>query len=151
MPHDEDIEVLEAVERETRALFAQADRLVRALAARVGMNADAFRCLSELSRRGPLSVRHLATVTGLTEEAAGRVVAALEADGLAERRPSPDGRAVAVHADPLAHRARTDPALRELREAWHPLVRRRCDDLELVAGLLSRSRRLTDLVDGWRT
>ncbi len=151
MPHDENIDVLEAVERQTAALFAQANRLVESLAARVGLEAAHFRCLSVLCRQGPMSVRCLAGLVGLSDEEAAEVVDHLEHDGYAERRREADGHRVLVHPDRVAHRARVEPALRELREAWYPLVRDRCDDLGLLAGLMAESRRLTDLSMTLRT
>ncbi|MCW2880307.1 MAG: transcriptional regulator, MarR family [Sphaerisporangium sp.] len=146
MPHDENIDVLEAIERETTDLFAQANRLVEALATRVGLEVTHFRCLSVLCRQGPMSARNLATLVGLTEEEAAQVVDSLERDGYASRRREADSNRVLVHPDRAAHRVRVEPALRDLREAWYALVRRRCDDLGLVVGLMAESRRLTDLV-----
>ncbi|MFG1874318.1 MarR family transcriptional regulator [Sphaerisporangium sp. NPDC049003] len=151
MPHDETVDVLEAVERQTASLFAQANRLVEALAARVGLDATHFRCLSVLCRQGPMSVRCLAALAGLTDEEATEVVCHLEHDGYAARRREADSHRILVHPDRVAHRARVEPALRELREAWYPLVRRRCDDLGLVAALMAESRRLSDLSMTFRT
>ncbi|WP_147268927.1 MarR family winged helix-turn-helix transcriptional regulator [Sphaerisporangium album] len=141
---DAGVGVLEAVEREAAALFAQARRLVEALAARAGLEPDEFRCLCALSRQGPLPTRELAAAAGLSGDAAARTVDRLERRGCAARRGSP-GR-VLVHPDLPAYRARAEPALRELRETWQPRARVACDDLALVAGLLAAGRRLTDLV-----
>ncbi|MEV7971350.1 hypothetical protein AB0O34_35965 [Sphaerisporangium sp. NPDC088356] len=151
MPHDESVDVLEAVERQTAALFAQANRLVEALAARAGLDATRFRCLSVLCRQGPMSVRCLAAMAGLTDEEAAEVVGHLEHDGYAVRRREDGGNRVLVHPDRVAHRARVEPALRDLREAWYPLVRRRFDDLGLVVGLMAEGRRLSELSMTFRT
>lgn len=145
MARDDGAEILEAVGREAAELCAQADRLVRALAERAGLDAPQFRCLSVLCRKGPMSARHLASAAGLSEEAARAVVDRLERDGYASRRRDGDGSRVLVHPDRDAHHAHVEPALRDLREAWHPLVRGRCDDLGLVAGLIAEGRRLTSL------
>ncbi|MET8160570.1 hypothetical protein ABZT47_29790 [Sphaerisporangium sp. NPDC005289] len=153
MSNDDGIDVIAAVERETAGLFAQADRLVEALAARAGLDAARFRCLAALRRQGALPLRRLATLAGLTEREAGEAVAGMERDGQAILRGTPEGpgqdgpaAGVIVELHPAADRAWLEPALRELREAWFPLTRGRCDDLALVAGLMARSRRLTDLV-----
>ncbi|MFC6085820.1 MarR family transcriptional regulator [Sphaerisporangium aureirubrum] len=142
--HPTDIDVLEAVPRETAALLTQAHRLVTALALRTGLAVPEFRCLALLCRRGPMPARELAAQAALDEDTVTGIVDRLEQHGLALRRPGADGR-VLVHADP---RARLCPALRELRETWYPLLRRHDDDLGLVAGLLADGRRLSDLVVG---
>ncbi|MEU9889842.1 helix-turn-helix domain-containing protein [Sphaerisporangium sp. NPDC051011] len=141
---DAGVGVLEAVEREAAALFAQARRLVEALAARAGLEPEEFRCLCALSRQGPLRTRELAAAAGLSGDGAARAVDRLERRGCAARRGTP-GR-VLVHPDLPAYRARAEPALRELRETWQSRARLACDDLALVAGLLAEGRRLTDLV-----
>ncbi|GAA3845510.1 hypothetical protein GCM10022226_80980 [Sphaerisporangium flaviroseum] len=146
MPHDENIDLLEAVQRETTELFSQANRLVEALAARVGLGPAHFRCLSVLCRQGPMPARRLAGQVGLTHQAVAEVVDDLEREGYAGRRREDGGHRVLVHLDRAAHRVCVEPGLRDLREAWYPLVRNRCDDLVLVAGLVAESRRLTDLV-----
>ncbi|WP_248958511.1 hypothetical protein [Sphaerisporangium perillae] len=151
MRNDDGIDVLEAVERETTGLFEQADRLVEALAARAGLDAARFRCLTLLSRQGPLPVRRLAWLAGLGDREVAEALDRMERDGHVIQRCEEEGRRVLVHAGVTAHRARVEPALRELREAWYPLVRHRCDDLALIAGFMARSRRLSDLVGTMRT
>jgi predicted transcriptional regulator len=141
--HPDDIDVLEAVPRETAALLAQAHRLVTALALRSGLEVPEFRCLVLLCRRGPMSARELAAVTGHSGETVTRIVDRLERHGLAHRRPGPDGDGrVLVHADP---RARLGAGVRELRETWYPLLHHQDDDLGLIVGLLADGRRLSDL------
>ncbi|WP_214410326.1 MarR family winged helix-turn-helix transcriptional regulator [Sphaerisporangium fuscum] len=155
------------VGREAAGLFAQAGRLVEALAARSGLEAPAFRCLTVLYRKGPLPVRRLAVLAGLDERQAAEAVEALEREGYAARRregddepvfaeyghlsgppvaPPPGRGRVLVYANRAACRARLEPALKELRDSWHPLTAGRCDDLGVVAGLLGDGRRLTDLM-----
>ncbi|MFC4587729.1 MarR family winged helix-turn-helix transcriptional regulator [Sphaerisporangium corydalis] len=150
MSHDQDVRLLEAIGRETADLLTQADRLVEALAARAGLDGACFRCLAVLCRQGPLPQSRLAALAGLTAQAAAEIVDRLERQGYAGRRREDSGRRVLVHADRAAHRTRLEPALRDLRESWHPLVRGRFDDLALVAGFLAESRRLTDLVGTMR-
>ncbi|MFC4534720.1 hypothetical protein [Sphaerisporangium dianthi] len=162
MSHDDGIDILAAVERETAGLFAQADRLVEALAARAGLDAARFRCLAVLRRHSPLPLGRLAALAGLSEREAAETAGRMERDGQvtlragrpddapgearAGRRRVPRRAQALVELHPAADRVCLDPALRELREAWYPLVRGRCDDLALVAGFMARSRRLTDLV-----
>lgn len=139
------VECLEAVERESHRLLRQADRLVRALAARSGLDPDAFRCLHLLGRHGTLPSRRLSALTGLDPDQTRAALAALESAALARRVRDDDGHVV-VEADPAACRARVDAAVRELRESWYPLTARRCDDLAIVATLLADGRRLSELV-----
>ncbi|GII78897.1 hypothetical protein Sru01_38790 [Sphaerisporangium rufum] len=146
-PAGGDVEVLEAVQREAGALFGQATRLVEALAARAGLRPAQFRCLCALYRYGSLPLPRLARLAGLTEQAAARTAEDLRTAG----HPlvaTHDGRRTVITVDRAVHRSRIEPALRELREAWHPLIRAGCDDLLLVAGLVGGSRRLTILVNG---
>ncbi|MEO3812337.1 MarR family transcriptional regulator [Sphaerisporangium sp. B11E5] len=139
--HPADIDVLEAVPRETAALLTQAHRLVAALALRTGLTVPEFRCLVLLCRRGPMTAGELATQATLTDGTVTAIADRLEHHGLARRAPAADGR-VLLHADP---RARLGPAFRELRETWYPLLRSHDDDLSLVTGLLADGRRLSDL------
>ncbi|GAA1507394.1 hypothetical protein GCM10009677_44980 [Sphaerisporangium rubeum] len=142
--HTADIDLLEAVPRETATLRTQAHRLVTALALRTGLTVPQFRCLALLCRRGPLTPAELATQAHLPPSAATSVTTRLENDGLVRRTTAADGR-VLLHATP---RARLGPAFRELRETWHSLLRGQDDDLALIAGLLADGRRLSDLVIG---
>jgi len=141
----ESVESLEALGRESLRLAEQADRLVRALAERAGLDSAALRCLHLLTRQGALPVHRLAALAGLERGAARAVVDGLERAGLVSRDRDGSGRTV-VRADEDAFRARVDQALRELRESWYALTARRCDDLALVAALLAQGRRLTELV-----
>jgi len=141
----ESVESLEALGRESLLLAEQADRLVRALAARAGLEPDALRCLHLLTRQGALPVHRLAALAGLDRHAARAVVDGLERAGLVSRGRDGSGRA-GVRADEDACRTRIDQALRELRESWYAHTARRCDDLALVAALLAQGRRLTELV-----
>jgi predicted transcriptional regulator len=153
MPYDEDVnltdvEPLEAIGRESVRLLTRANCMVEALAARVGLDVTDFRCMFLLSRQGPMSAHRLASLAGLSEETITGVVDRLERAGFLSRRPEDRG---VLHADHAAHRARIEPALRDLREAWYPLVRRRCDDLGLIAVLLADGRRLTELLPSPRS
>jgi DNA-binding MarR family transcriptional regulator len=145
-----DMELLEVVARETFRLFTRANRMVEALAARAGLDATEFRCMFLLSRQGPMPMRRLASLAGLTEDRITGVADRLERAGLLNRRRRPDDGQVLLHADDAAHRARIEPALRDLRESWYALVGRGCDDLGLVAVLLADGRRLTELVPSSR-
>ncbi|GII82446.1 hypothetical protein Ssi03_04360 [Sphaerisporangium siamense] len=138
------VALLEAVEREAAGLAVQSRRLVEALAARVGLRAADFRCLCALTRHGPLTTRRLAALAGLTTAAAEHAVDRLERHGCALRSGAP-GR-VLVHPCHPACRTRAEPALRELRESWHPLTHHGADDLALITALLADSRRLSGLV-----
>ncbi|GII60785.1 hypothetical protein Skr01_08700 [Sphaerisporangium krabiense] len=142
------VALLEAVEREAAGLAAQSRRLVEALAARAGLRAAEFRCLCALTRHGPLTTRRLAALSGLTSAAAEHAVDRLERHGCAVRAGAPGH--VLVHPCHPACRARAEPALRELREAWHPLTRHGADDLALIAALLADGRRLSGLVSVMR-
>jgi DNA-binding MarR family transcriptional regulator len=145
MPDDENIDLLEAIERETAALFTQADRLVEALATRMGLDTACFRCLCLLCRQGPMSAHRLATLAGLGERVTAQALDRLEREGHATRKREPGSHRLLVHADHAAHRARAEPALRDLREAWYSLVRHGCDDLGLLVGLVAEGRRLSSL------
>lgn len=143
--HGESVESPEALAREGLRLVGQADRLVRVLAARAGLDADAFRCLHVLLRQGELPPRRLAALAGLEPHAAFAVIDRLAEAGLVRRDQGETGRLV-VRADQAACHARIGPVLRELREFWHACTARRCDDLALVAVVIADGRRLTELV-----
>jgi DNA-binding MarR family transcriptional regulator len=141
-----DIRPHQEVERETARLLGRADRVLAALAATTGLDVTSLRCVLLLKRQGPMPVGRLATLTGLPHKTIIGVTGRLQREGLVSRRRIPGERRALLHAEPTAYRARVEPALRELRKAWYDLIGPRCDDLVLIATLLSEGRRLTELV-----
>ena len=101
-------------------------RAVRVEDAAAGIGAAALSALSVLTFAGPLPLGALAAAEGVRAPTMSRLVAAMERDGFARRRPAPgDARSVVVEATPrgrallLAGRARR---LRRLQRAARSLT-----------------------------
>src|SRR3712207_4958800 len=73
-------------------------RLARKLRQRAGTGipSSQMSAMATLDRGGPLALRDLAAAEEIAPSTLTRIVAALEADGLLERRPDPTDRRVAL-------------------------------------------------------
>jgi DNA-binding MarR family transcriptional regulator len=120
-------------------------RRVRAADAQTGLSAARLSALSVLVFGGERTIGELATAEQVSPPTMTRLAAALEADGLIQRRPSmSDGRVVRLRA--TARGRRVLEAGRDRRVA---LVERLLD--RLSPGDLSRVESVLDLLEGLLT
>ncbi|UBU08294.1 MarR family winged helix-turn-helix transcriptional regulator [Nonomuraea gerenzanensis] len=118
--------LIDAVARAVQDLQDATDVLDERAARRLAINRTDLRCLSRLSRRGPLTASELATAAGLTGGAMTTVIDRLEQAGLAERRrDTADRRRVLVHL--------TGQAERISAEIWGPVL----EDAQVELGRFS--------------
>lgn len=136
-------QLIAAVMAEVAAFQDGTDEVDEAAAARLGLNRTDLRCLSILSRTGPLTAGQLATAASLTAGAITTVVDRLTRAGYVQRvRDEQDRRRVTVEV--------TEEAAARFEEIWGPigqasyqrLARRSDAELRAIREFLQEGRKL---------
>ncbi|MGG7576088.1 MarR family winged helix-turn-helix transcriptional regulator [Streptomyces sirii] len=135
----------EELSRESRRYLAAYVLFNQAIADHLGLHPTDVQCLSLLTAEpGPLTVKQIADMTGLTTGSATRLVDRLERGGYVLRAPDPQDRR-RVLVSPVPDRiARVTAVWDDLGQTWQALLDEHTDDeLEVITRHMRRAHDLS--------
>ena len=135
----------EELSRESRRYLAAYVLFNQAIADHLGLQPTDVQCLSLLTaEHGPLTVKQIAGMTGLTTGSATRLVDRLERDGYVFRAPDPQDRR-RVLVTPVPERiARVTAVWDDLGQTWQALLDDHTEDeLEVITRHMRRAHDLS--------
>lgn len=138
-------QLYEELSNESRRYLASYVLFNQALADHLGLHPTDVQCLSLLTAEpGPLTVKQIADMTGLTTGSATRLVDRLERDGYVVRSPDQQDRR-RVLVTPVPERiARVTAVWDDLGQAWQALLDDHTEDeLEVITRHMRRAHDLS--------
>ncbi|MFF7230267.1 DNA-binding MarR family transcriptional regulator [Streptomyces sp. 2333.5] len=145
MPDSRRARLYEELSRESRRYLAAYVLFNQAIADHLGLHPTDVQCLSLLTAEsGPLTVKQVADMTGLTTGSATRLVDRLERGGYVLRAPDPQDRR-RVLVSPVPDRiARVTAVWDDLGQTWQALLDGHTEDeLEVITRHMRRAHDLS--------